>query len=163
MSPPITGPQTGKRKLCGKIFSREDIFAGRYFRERIFSREDIFAGRYFLVNNIFAKIFQIHFSRNFLHAKIKCYTVIRPVLDAFRSHCGHGNWARTVRGRSIFTSCGRKPDSSARYARVRFATGTGVDTAITINSNRLQTETMTSACAEGRKRETIFFRKTALL
>ena len=31
----------------GKRFSREDIFAGRYFRERIFSREDIFAGRYF--------------------------------------------------------------------------------------------------------------------
>ena len=31
----------------GMIFSREDIFAGRYFRERIFSREDIFAGRYF--------------------------------------------------------------------------------------------------------------------
>ena len=32
---------------AGKRFSREDIFAGRYFRERIFSREDIFAGRYF--------------------------------------------------------------------------------------------------------------------
>ena len=31
----------------GRIFSREDIFAGRYFRERIFSREDIFARRYF--------------------------------------------------------------------------------------------------------------------
>ena len=31
----------------GKRFSREDIFAGRYFCERIFSREDIFAGRYF--------------------------------------------------------------------------------------------------------------------
>ena len=29
----------------GKRFSREDIFAGRYFRERIFLREDIFAGR----------------------------------------------------------------------------------------------------------------------
>ena len=56
MSPPITGQQTAKRKLRGKIFSREDIFAGRYFRERIFSREDIFAGRYFRVNSIFAKI-----------------------------------------------------------------------------------------------------------
>ena len=36
----------------------------------------------------------------------------------------------TVRGRSIFSSCGRKPDSSAQYARVRFATGTGVDPAL---------------------------------
>ena len=34
--------------ICGtEKNSREDIFAGRYFRERIFSREDIFAGRYF--------------------------------------------------------------------------------------------------------------------
>ena len=57
---PITGQQTAKRKLyadeTGKRFSREDIFAGRYFRERIFSREDIFAGRYFRVNSKFAKI-----------------------------------------------------------------------------------------------------------
>ena len=57
---PITGHQTSKRKLyadeTGKRFSREDIFAGRYFRERIFSREDIFAGRYFRVNSKFAKI-----------------------------------------------------------------------------------------------------------
>ena len=60
----------------GRIFSREDIFA------RIFSREDIFAGRYFRVTSslysrkyLLAKIFQIHFSRNFPPAKIKCYTV----------------------------------------------------------------------------------------
>ena len=58
-------------------FRREDIFAGGYFRGRIFSREDIFAGRYFRVKSrpIFAKIFKIHFSRNFPPAKIKCYTV----------------------------------------------------------------------------------------
>ena len=59
----------------GRIFSREDIFARGYFREKIFSQEDIFAGRYFRVNSKFAKIFQIHFSRNFPPAKIKCYTV----------------------------------------------------------------------------------------
>ena len=103
----FTGQQTAKRKLRwrnrqtifaggyfrGKIFSREDIFARRYFRRKIFSREDIFARRYFRGKifsreDIFAwtvysrkyllaKIFQIHFSRNFLPAKIKCYTVLR--------------------------------------------------------------------------------------
>ena len=68
--------------------SQEDIFAGRYFREKIFSREVIFAGRYFR-GKIFsreqysrkyllAKIFQIDFSRKFLPAKIKCYTVHEP-------------------------------------------------------------------------------------
>ena len=79
-----------RKKIAGKyfrgrIFSREDIFARGYFREKIFSREDIFAGRYFRVNSIFAKIgltyhlakiFQIHFSRNFPSAKIKCYTAV---------------------------------------------------------------------------------------
>ena len=40
--------QTGVRMVPvnarrGKIFSREDIFAGRYFRGKIFSWEDIFA------------------------------------------------------------------------------------------------------------------------
>ena len=35
---------------------KEDIFAGRYFREMIISREVIFAGRYFRLNSIFAKI-----------------------------------------------------------------------------------------------------------
>ena len=34
----------------------ENIIAGGYFRGKIFSREDIFAGRYFRVNSIFAKI-----------------------------------------------------------------------------------------------------------
>ena len=50
MSPPITGQQTATREnifaggyFRGKIFSREDIFARRYFRGKIFSREDIFA------------------------------------------------------------------------------------------------------------------------
>ena len=56
--------QTGKR------FSREDIFAGRYFRERIFSREDIFAGRYFRVNSKFAKISSRENISNSLFAKL---------------------------------------------------------------------------------------------
>ena len=66
----------------GRIFSREGIFARGYFREKIFSREDIFAGRYVRVNSKFAtiyllaKMFKIHFSRNFPPAKIKCYTVV---------------------------------------------------------------------------------------
>ena len=65
------------RYFRGRIFSREDIFARRYFRGKIFSREDIFAGRYFRVKvysrkYVLAKIFQIHFSRNFPPAKIKC-------------------------------------------------------------------------------------------
>ena len=47
----------------GRIFSREDIFARGYFREKIFLR------------------FQIHFSRNFPPAKIKCYTVDRGRLQ----------------------------------------------------------------------------------
>ena len=41
------------------------------FRERIFSREDII---------LLAKIFQIHFSRNFPPAKIKCYTVLSSLM-----------------------------------------------------------------------------------
>ena len=60
----------------GKIFSREDIFAGSYFRGKIFSREDIFAWRVYSRKYLLAKIFKIPFSRNFLPAKIKCYTVI---------------------------------------------------------------------------------------
>ena len=66
----ICGTETNR----GKIFSREDIFAGRYFRERIFSREDIFAGRYFRgkifsVNSIFAKISSRENILNSLFAK----------------------------------------------------------------------------------------------
>ena len=53
----------------GKRFSREDIFAGRYFRERIFSREDIFAGRYLRVNSKFAKISSRENISNSLFAK----------------------------------------------------------------------------------------------
>ena len=53
----------------GRIFSREDIFARRYFREKIFSREDIFAGRYFRVNSIFAKISSRENISNSLFAK----------------------------------------------------------------------------------------------
>ena len=59
----------GTEKNRWKIFSREDIFAGRYFRERIFSREDIFAGRYFRVNSIFAKISSRENISNSLFAK----------------------------------------------------------------------------------------------
>ena len=73
----------GRKKIAGryfrgKIFSREDIFAGSYFRGKIFSREDIFAWTVYSRKYLLAKIFQIPFSRNFLPAKIKCYTV--PVL-----------------------------------------------------------------------------------
>ena len=39
---------------------------------------------------------------------------------------------------AYFSSCGCKPDSSARYARVRFATGTGVDTALDDCDERLE-------------------------
>ena len=49
------------------IFSREVIFAGRYFRGKIFSRIGSYSRKYLLT-----KIFQIHFSRNFPPAKIKC-------------------------------------------------------------------------------------------
>ena len=64
----------------GRTFSREDIFARGYFRGKIFSREDIFAGTVNSRKYLLAKIFQIHFSRNFLPAKIKCYTVIETVI-----------------------------------------------------------------------------------
>ena len=50
-------------------------------------------------------------------------------MDTAKSSSG----PRTVRGlrdRSILRSCGRKPGSSERYARVGFATGTVVDTAL---------------------------------
>ena len=63
------------RYFRGKIFSREDIFAGSYFRGKIFSREDIFAWTVYSRKYLLANIFQIPFSRNFLPAKIKCYTV----------------------------------------------------------------------------------------
>ena len=53
----------------GRIFSREDIFARGYFREKIFSREDIFAGRYFRVTSIFAKISSRENISNSLFAK----------------------------------------------------------------------------------------------
>ena len=53
----------------GWIFSREDIFARGYFREKIFSREDIFAGRYFRVNSKFAKISSRENISNSLFAK----------------------------------------------------------------------------------------------
>ena len=48
----------------------EDIFAGRYFREKIFSRKVIFAGRYFRVNSIFAKLSSRENISNSVFAKI---------------------------------------------------------------------------------------------
>ena len=54
-SPPGSKQRKGSyADETSKRFSREDIFAGRYFHERIFSREDIFAGRYFR-GNIFSR------------------------------------------------------------------------------------------------------------
>ena len=64
-----------KNSFRGKIFSREDIFAGSYFCGKIFLREDIFANILFTRKYLPAKIFQINFSRKFPTAKIKCYTV----------------------------------------------------------------------------------------
>ena len=69
------------RYFRGKIFSRDDIFAGTYFRGKIFSREDIFARTVYSRKYLLAKIFQIHFSRKFPPAKIKCYTVVHPVFQ----------------------------------------------------------------------------------
>ena len=60
----------GTEKNRRKIFSREDIFARRYFPGMLFSREDIFAGRYFRVNIIFAKISSRENISNSLFAKI---------------------------------------------------------------------------------------------
>ena len=70
---PICYPKTTRAYCCTKpnwigssrlwntrprphSLGQEDIFAGRYFREKIFSREIIFAGKYFRVDSIFAKI-----------------------------------------------------------------------------------------------------------
>ena len=69
------------RIFSRKIFSREDIFARRYFRGKIFSREDIFARTVNSRKYLLAKIFQIHFSRNFPPAKIKCYPVSQILLQ----------------------------------------------------------------------------------
>ena len=49
----------------GRIFSREDIFARKYFRRNIL----FFAGRYFRVNSIFAKISSRENISNSLFAK----------------------------------------------------------------------------------------------
>ena len=68
-----------RKKNRGKIFSREDIFVREYFRGKIFSREDIFACTVYSRKYLLAKIFQIHFSRNFPPAKIKCYTAYTSV------------------------------------------------------------------------------------
>ena len=68
--------QIAGRYFRRKIFSREDTFAGSYFRGKIFSREQyIYSLKYLLT-----KIFQIHFSRKFPPANIKCYTVHTEVV-----------------------------------------------------------------------------------
>ena len=57
-------------ELLAYIFAARKQIAGRYFRERIFSREVIFAGRYFCVNIIFAKISSRENISNSVFAKI---------------------------------------------------------------------------------------------
>ena len=51
-----TRPRPHSLGLPAYIFAAWKKIAGRYFREKIFSREVIFAGRYFRVDSIFAKI-----------------------------------------------------------------------------------------------------------
>ena len=103
--------------LCGRIFSREDIFARGYFREKIFSREDIFAGRYFCVNSKFAKISSRENISNSLFAKFSSrenkvlysISVDFVVLSAFnwngklQKKCtgGSDNYRFVITGRSI--------------------------------------------------------------
>ena len=85
-------PRQHSLGLLGCIFaarktSQEDIFAGRYFREKIFSREVIFAGRYFrgkissrehyIRENIFSrKYFKFSFRENFLPRKKVLYSSV---------------------------------------------------------------------------------------
>ena len=92
--------------LRGRIFSREDIFAGGYFREKIFSREDIFAGRYFRENSIFAKISSRENISNSLFAK--CSSRENKVLYSIRhrsyiyrcpAHASSGDGAGAVHRR----------------------------------------------------------------
>ena len=56
--------------LVAYIFAARKTFAERYYRGKIFLREDIFAGRYFRVNSIFAKISSRENISNSLFAKI---------------------------------------------------------------------------------------------
>ena len=62
-------PRPQSLGIVAYIFAARKNIAGRYFRERIFSREDIFAGRYFRVNSIFAKISSRENISNSLFAK----------------------------------------------------------------------------------------------
>ena len=67
--------------------SREDIFSGRYFREKKFSREDISAGRYLRLNSIFAKISSRENISNSLFAKISSHENNHRVYSRFpRNH-----------------------------------------------------------------------------
>ena len=66
------GPATGVPDPDHRAANSEKeayAFAGVYFRGKIFSREDIFAGRYFRVNSIFAKISSRENISNSLFAK----------------------------------------------------------------------------------------------
>ena len=69
--PTLTGPPETNQHLDHRAANseKEAIFARGYFREKIFSREDIFAGRYFRVNSIFAKISSRENISNSLFAK----------------------------------------------------------------------------------------------
>ena len=62
-------PRPHSLGILAYIFAARKKITGRYFRERIFSREDIFAGRYFRVNSIFAKISSRENISNSLFAK----------------------------------------------------------------------------------------------
>ena len=69
-------PTSTSLQFCGTEKNlQEDIFAGTYFREKTFSREVIFAGRYFCVNSIFT------FRENFLPRKL---SVIQYLFDKTR-------------------------------------------------------------------------------
>ena len=63
-----------RKKIAGRYFRVNNyIFARGYFREKIFSREDIFAGSYFRVNIIFAKISSRENISNSLFAKFSSH------------------------------------------------------------------------------------------
>ena len=72
---PVTGVpdhRAANNEKDATLTKQANDFRGRifsHFREKIFSREDIFAGRYFRVNSIFAKISSRENISNSLFAK----------------------------------------------------------------------------------------------
>ena len=63
-------PRPHSLGLLAYTFAARKQIAGRYFRGKLFSREDIFVGRYFRLNRIFAKISSRENISNSLFAKI---------------------------------------------------------------------------------------------